>query len=140
VADDFDAAAETLEPSGDVVGVGDGAGEEEELELGRGGEEGALVVIAAGGIGEPVVFVDDEEVERWEIGRARGSDLGMDRFEGGDDEGGDANEPDDDDNRSYGSYGSGYGYGGGYSGGGGGYNFNRGSGSTSNYSMYNGTV
>jgi hypothetical protein len=63
VAHDFDVAAETLEPSGDVVRVGDGAGEEEELELERCGEEGSLVVVAAGSIGEPVIFVDDEEVE-----------------------------------------------------------------------------
>jgi hypothetical protein len=49
-----------MKPRGDVLGVGDGAGKEQELELGRRGEQGALVVVAAGGVGEPVVFVDDE--------------------------------------------------------------------------------
>jgi hypothetical protein len=63
VDDDFDGAAEATEPGGDLEGIGDGAGEEEELEVGRGGEEGALVVVAAGGVGEPVVFVDNEEVK-----------------------------------------------------------------------------
>jgi hypothetical protein len=59
------------------------------LQLGRGGEEGAFVVIAAGGIGEPVVFVDDEEVEGREVVGARGvggGDLALDGLEGGDNE------------------------------------------------------
>jgi hypothetical protein len=78
-----------MKPRGDVLGVGDGAGKEQELELGRRGEQGALVVVAAGGICEPVVFVDDEEVEGREVVGARGvggGDLALDGLEGGDNE------------------------------------------------------
>ena len=78
-----------MKPRGDVLGVGDGAGKEQELELGRRGEQSTLIVVAAGGIGEPVVFVDDEEVKGGEVVGARrvgGGDLAVDGLEGGDDE------------------------------------------------------
>ena len=77
-ADDGDLAAEAGQPSGDVVGIGHGAGEEEQLHRGGQGGEHALVVVAPRGIAEPLVFVDHEQV-----GKARGGGFGKALVPGG---------------------------------------------------------
>ena len=95
VLHDGDAAANSLEPSGDVRGIGDRARKEQQLQIGRGREKDALVVVAPMGIGEPVIFVDDEEAERFGVsscpwgGRGRVSigqrsrgDLDLNGFQG----------------------------------------------------------
>ena len=84
---DGDVAAEAGEPRGDVGGVGDGAGEEEELHARVEVTEDAFVMVAAGGIGEPLVFVDGEEVAGGG-GAGGGEKAGLDGLEGGDDDGG----------------------------------------------------
>jgi hypothetical protein len=81
MADEGGLAAEALEPFGDVLGVGDGATEEEELGGGWGEGEGELVIEAAVGVAEHLEFVDDEECG------ALASDESMFLgFEGGDDD------------------------------------------------------
>ncbi|MFM1943760.1 MAG: hypothetical protein RI897_2742 [Verrucomicrobiota bacterium] len=70
-----------MEPFGDVLGVCDGAAEEEELGGGWCEGEGEFVVEAAVGVAEHLEFVDDEE----------GGALAVDEsmflgFEGGDDD------------------------------------------------------
>ncbi len=72
MGDDLDVTAEAAEPRGDIGGIGDGAGEQEELQIGRRGEQRAFVVVAARRVGEPVVFVHDEKLKGREIGGAGG--------------------------------------------------------------------
>jgi len=71
---DVATAVEPFEPVADRAGIGDAAAEEEELRRGRHGEDGALVVIAAHGIAEPLVLVDD--VERGAVGCLLGLERG----------------------------------------------------------------
>ena len=63
VLDDLDGAAEPAQPGGHIAGIGHGPRKEQELQGGRGREQHALVVVAAVGVGEPVIFVDDEQLE-----------------------------------------------------------------------------
>ena len=60
--DHLDLPAQARQPGRDVVGIGDGTGEEEELNRGGQGGQHALVVVAPGRVAEPLVFVDDEQV------------------------------------------------------------------------------
>ncbi len=83
-ADDLSRATEALEPIGDGCGVADAAAEEEELRAVGGREgEGEFVVEAAAGVGEHLVFVDDEGA--WGVAGKDALALG---FEGGDEDGG----------------------------------------------------
>ena len=72
VLDDRRVAAEPLQPGRYVVGIGHGAGEQEQLHLARGKPQHALVVVAAVRIRDPMIFVDDEQFEGRESGLRAG--------------------------------------------------------------------
>ncbi len=80
---DLGGAAEVAEPGGDVLGVGNGAAEQEESGVGWSEGDGAFVVAAARGVGDHLVFVDDQDGGAFTSNEAL--DLG---FEGGDEDGG----------------------------------------------------
>ncbi|MEY2598769.1 MAG: hypothetical protein RLZZ142_1028, partial [Verrucomicrobiota bacterium] len=82
VGDEFRVASDAFEPGDDVLGVGDGAAEEEKLRFWRGHGDGLLVVDAADGVGDHLVFVDDEQ-----SGAASGEEADALGFEGGDEDG-----------------------------------------------------
>ncbi len=60
VSHDARLAPQLAEPCADIVGVGDATAEEQELDADRERDDGALVVVAAGGVGDPLVFVDHD--------------------------------------------------------------------------------
>ena len=79
---DLGRATEVAEPGGDVFGVGDGTAEQEESGVGWSEGDGAFVVAAARGVGDHLVFVDDQDGGAFTAYEAL--DLG---FEGGDEDG-----------------------------------------------------
>jgi hypothetical protein len=83
VSDEDGIASEASEPVDDLIGIGDGTAEEEELGVGWGEGDGQFVVQAAILIGEHLVFVDDEEA-----GAVAVDEAVLLGFEGGDEDGG----------------------------------------------------
>jgi hypothetical protein len=81
--DEFHTAAEAVQPGGDLGGVAHAAAEEEKLSGRRREGERHLIIEPAHGVGEHLVFVEDEESR----GVAREDALAL-GLEGGDQDGG----------------------------------------------------
>lgn len=96
--DDFGGAAEVAQPGGEVLGVGDRAAQQEQASAVWGECDGAFVMTATGGVGDHLIFVDDEQGgafsahESLDLGfKSSDEDWGVDVFR--DVSGGDADVP-----------------------------------------------
>ena len=80
VGDERGVAPDASQPGDDILGIGDAAAEEEELCFRRRQGESELVVHAADGVGDHLVFVDDQKTRPAALEK-----LALLRFQGGDD-------------------------------------------------------